>query len=91
MCHSNNAQTQKTKPPKWLSRFADVIQPESRKNHFTRLNNYRTGTQITDEMMKRVSTPCSTLQVIDVVGTVKTIWNEARTKFRLKYTVTCTQ
>lgn len=52
---------------------------------------YRTGTQIADEMMKRVSTPCSTLQVIDVVGTVKTIWNEARTKFRLKYTVTCTQ
>ena len=48
MCHSNNAQTQKTKPPKWLSRFADVIQPESRKNHFARLNNYRTGTQIAD-------------------------------------------
>ena len=25
---------------------------------------YRTGTQIADEMMKRVSTPCSTLQVL---------------------------
>ena len=47
-CVTATTHKHKTTPPKWLSRFADVIQPESRKNHFTRLNNYRTGTQIAD-------------------------------------------
>ena len=32
-CVTATTHKHKTTPPKWLSRFADVIQPDSRKNH----------------------------------------------------------